>query len=127
MVSTSREAVRCPARAAAPQPFNGGASVFVDRGNLTKPYPNNPPLGPLVNRAGSWYMASSFDDDATISNNVAATDYPAGYFTSWFLPRAAVIAPGTLLNPANCATPINCGQNSGARSPSHRSSARPTS
>ena len=102
-----------PCTGGAPQPFNGGASVFVDRGNLTKPYPNNPPLGPLVNRAGSWYMAASFNDDATISDNVAGTDYPAGYFNNWFLPRAAVIANGTLLNPANCVTPINCGQNSG--------------
>ena len=87
-----------------PQPFNGAASVIVDRGNLTRPYPNNPPLGPLLSPASAWPV---FDDVVTISNNVTGTNYPQ-FYTGWFSPsvsggaNTAAWTAATTVNRANC-------------------------
>ena len=74
-----------PCTGGAPQPFNGGASVFVDRGNLTKPYPNNPPSGPLSSRRapGTWPRSQRRRHHLQQRRR---DGLPAGYFTDWFNP-----------------------------------------
>jgi hypothetical protein len=108
-----------PCSGGAPQPFSGGAAVIVDRGNLTKPYPNNPPSGPLLTPSNAWPV---LDDVVTMSNNVAATNYPQ-FYSGWFNPNVsggantASWSGSTLVNPANCTgTPEQideCGRNVG--------------
>lgn len=104
-----------PCTGGAPQPFNGGASIFVDRGNLTKPYPNNPPIGPLWTSSLPGFPV--LNGIVTISDNVAGTDFGA-YLSNWFAPHtdpgagcagcSAHPAAGDLVNTANCATASNC-------------------
>lgn len=108
-----------PCLGSAPQPFNSGASVFVDRGNLTKPYPKNPPTGPLLAPSGAWPV---LNDAVTISNNVAGTDY-GQFYLGWFNPNVsggantASWSGVTTVNPANCGgTSLQideCGRNAG--------------
>jgi hypothetical protein len=105
-----------PCMGGAPQPFNGGASVIVDRGNLTKPYPSNPPIGPLLTPGNAWPV---LNDVVTMSNNVAATDF-AQFYSGWFNPNVsggantASWSNTTTVNPANCTgTPLQideCGR-----------------
>jgi len=102
-----------------PQPFNGSASVTVDRGNLTRPYPNNPPLGPLLSPTSAWPV---LDDVVTISDNVVGTNY-AQYYTGWFNPNVsggtntASWTAATTVNRANCGGTIaqmdECGGSGG--------------
>jgi hypothetical protein len=98
-----------PCMGSAPQPFNSGASVIVDRGNLTKPYPNNPPIGPLLTPSGAWPV---LNDVVTISNNVTGTDYTQ-FFSQWFNPNVAggvntaSFTSGQTPNGGNCATPAD--------------------
>jgi hypothetical protein len=100
-----------------PQPFNSGASVTVDRGNLTKPYPNRPPIGPLSTPGGAW---PTLNDVVTIYNYATASPMDYGsYLVDWFAPHtnpgsgcagcSAVIAGGTPVNAANCPVQSNCG------------------
>jgi hypothetical protein len=104
-----------PCIGSSPQPFNSGASVIVDRGNLTKPYPTNPPSGPLWTSSVPGFPI--LNGIVTISDNVAGTDYGA-YVSNWFAPHtdpgsgcggcSARIVPGSLVNTANCAVASNC-------------------
>jgi|GEM_PF-3130670 len=104
-----------PCTGGSPQPFNSGASVIVDRGNLTKPYPTNPPSGPEWTSSVPGFPI--LNGIVTISDNVSGTDYGA-YLNNWFAPHtdpgsgcagcSARIAPGTPVNPASCVTPSNC-------------------
>jgi len=101
-----------PCIGSSPLPFSSGASITVDRGNLTKPYPNRPPIGPLLTPAGTWPV---LDDVVTIYNNATLTASDRAYRTNWFTPHtagcagcSARLASGGLVNPANCATASNC-------------------
>lgn len=96
-----------PCSGSAPQPFSGGATVIVDRGNLTKPYPKSPPSGPLLTPSNAWPV---LDDAVTMSSNVVATNYPQ-FYSGWFSPNVsggantASWSIGTTVNPANCFGP----------------------
>jgi hypothetical protein len=101
----------------APQPFNSGASISVDRGNLTKPYPSRPPIGPLSTPNGTW---PTINDLATIYNYSTLTPANLAYF-DWFKKHtdavsgctggctASIIASAPV-NAANCLVSpvINC-------------------
>jgi Tfp pilus assembly protein PilX len=92
-------------------PFNlgGGSQVRVDRNNVTRPYPNRPPIGPLLAPSGAWPV---LDDVVTISNNVTGTDYPQ-FYSGWFSPHVSGGANTAALNGAaapnggNCASPTD--------------------
>ena len=85
-------------------PFSLGGSVRVDRNNITKPYPNRPPIGPLLTPSGAWPV---LNDVVTISNNTSGTDY-GQFYSGWFNPNVsggantAFWGGGTTVNPANC-------------------------
>lgn len=108
-----------PCIGGAPQPFSSGATVRVDRGNLTKPYPSRPPIGPLFTINGAWPI---LDDIVTIYNNstLTATDY-AAYLRDWFAQRmdagpslncgglcTAEITASTPVNAVNCTRTTLC-------------------
>jgi Tfp pilus assembly protein PilX len=98
-----------PCMGGAPQPFSSGASVIVDRGNVTKPYPNNPPTGPLLAPGNAWPI---LDDVVTISNNVAGTDY-RHFYNDWFNPNvssgtnSANFSSSTVPNGGKCVAPTD--------------------
>jgi len=110
-----------PCTGGAPNSFGlgGGSLVTVDGRNLTKPYPNRPPIGPLLDPSGVWPVRN---DAVTISNNVTGTDYPQ-FYSGWFTPNVsggantASWTTATVVNPANCGgTPDQideCGRSGG--------------
>jgi len=100
-----------PCTGGAPNSFGlgGGSVVTVDGRNLTKPYPNRPPIGPLLDPGGAWPV---LNDAVTISNNVSGTDY-AQFYSGWFspnvstAPNTATILGGNRPNGGNCLTPAD--------------------